>query len=56
MRPRFALISIIAGGAAVILWMVLGYISPGDTYLGIDAIYPGLVVSILIYLLDRSLR
>ncbi len=56
MRPRYALVSIIAGGASVVWWMVLGYISPNDTFLGVDAIYPGLVVSILIYFLDRSLR
>lgn len=56
MRPRYALVSIIAGGLAVALWMVLGHVFASDTFLGIDAIYPGLAVSVLIYFLDRSLR
>ena len=53
MRPNFAFAAIIAGGSAVVAWMILGYISGQDRFLGIDTIYPGLVCSAAVYLIDR---
>jgi SSS family solute:Na+ symporter len=53
MRSKAALISIISGGLIVVIWMLLGYLSGNSRYLGIDPIYPGLLISILIYIFDK---
>ena len=53
MRPKAALVSIIAGGLIVVIWMISGYATGVLPYLGIDPIYPGLLVSILIYIYDK---
>ena len=53
MRPKAALVSIIAGGLVVVIWMISGYATGVLPYLGIDPIYPGLLVSILIYIYDK---
>ncbi len=53
MRPNAAFFAIIVGGSSVILWMILGFIAGQERFLGIDTIYPGLVCSAAIYLMDR---
>jgi SSS family solute:Na+ symporter len=54
MRPKAALVSIIVGGFTVVFWMILSYTTHVIPYLGIDPIYPGLLVSIIIYVLSAA--
>jgi SSS family solute:Na+ symporter len=56
MRANYAFAGVIAGGAAVILWMILGYLSGQKRFLGIDTIYPGLVCSGAVFMIDRVMR
>jgi SSS family solute:Na+ symporter len=56
MRRGYALLAMIAGGLTVITWMILGYGYGQERFLGIDNIYPGLLVSLLIYGIDRFRR
>ncbi len=56
MRPNFAFIAVIAGGLAVIIWMISGYATGQERFLGIDSIYPGLAVSGAVYAVDRISR
>jgi len=53
MRPHYALLSIIVGGSTVIAWMIFGYLVGEQPFYGIDAIYSGLAVSIVIYGIDK---
>mgnify|MGYP000334502967 CR=1 FL=1 len=54
MTSRGATTAIAASGLTVIGWFLIGHF--GEDYPGaIDPIYPGLVVSLLIYVLDRAI-
>jgi len=54
MRPKAAFAAIIAGGSAVVIWMIFGYSTGVIPYCGIDPIYMGLVVSLFIYVFDKK--
>ncbi len=56
MRANFAFVAVVAGGLAVVLWMILGYMTGQDRFLGIDAIYSGLACSGMVYVADRIFR
>ena len=56
MRSKYAFVSVLAGAATVTIWLILGHISGNRRFLGIDTIYPGLSVSVIIFLLDRMKR
>ncbi|MEE9554688.1 MAG: sodium:solute symporter family protein [candidate division Zixibacteria bacterium] len=56
MRPGFAFLTILAGGGTIVLWMIAGYFAGQDRLWGIDPIYLGLVISVIIFLLDRVTR
>ncbi len=56
MRPNFAFMAVVAGGMAVIVWMALGYLTGQERFLGIDTIYPGLVCSVIVFVIDRMGR
>jgi len=50
--PRWALISILVSGSISLFWWVSQYwTSSGDYWLGLQPIFPGLLVSLLVYLL-----
>jgi len=53
MSPNFAFSAVIAGGLAVVFWMILGYSTGQERFLGIDTIYPGLVCAGIVYVADR---
>ena len=53
MRPHFALLSIIVGGLTVIAWMFFGYLVGESRFYGLDAIYPGLAISVGIFLFSK---
>jgi len=51
MPPRIALLSVLLAGGVSLVWLLNKYIGPtGDYWLGIQPIFPGLVVSILFFL------
>ena len=53
MSPKAALVCIVASGGLSLVWLVLGKIfNPGGYFLGIAAIFPGLVISVVIFLLS----
>jgi hypothetical protein len=56
MRPNAAFAAVIAGGKAVILRMILGYIAGQERFLGIDTIYAGLVFSGAVYVAESFFR
>lgn len=56
MRRHFAFAAVVAGGLAVVIWMILGRLTGEHRYLGIDTIYPGLLCAGVVYLVDRFTR
>lgn len=55
LRPRTALASIVLSGSLSLLWLLLSRKS-GTTLLGVEPIYPGLLLSLCLWLWDRSRR
>lgn len=53
MSPSAAFVSIILSGLTALVWYLSSYINSGDYWLGIKPIIPGLVVSVVIFLLNR---
>jgi SSS family solute:Na+ symporter len=51
MPPPVALMSIICSGGLALLWLMSGYLSSGGYWLGIEPIFPGLLLSLLFFLL-----
>jgi SSS family solute:Na+ symporter len=55
MSPRTALASVILSGGLSLVWLLSGYLgSSGDYWLGIQPIFPGLIVSIFFFLLGSK--
>jgi len=54
LRPRWATASMIAAGTTSLVWLILGKISPNGYPLGLEPIIPGLVLSLVFYLLGRQ--
>jgi Na+/pantothenate symporter len=59
--PNMALLSVVASGGLSLVWYLSKYVTAGGTYwFGIEPVFPGLLVSIVIFLLtarrldDRS--
>lgn len=51
MPPRWTVISILLSGIVSLVWLISGYYSvSGDYWLGLEPIFPGLAISIVIYL------
>jgi SSS family solute:Na+ symporter len=56
MNPNYAFYSMLFGWGTSISWMILGYVngSNGEYPFGIEPMYPGLVVSVVIWLMGRN--
>lgn len=56
MKPNFAFLSMLLGWGTALSWMILGYINGnnGKYPFGIEPMYPGLVVSVVIWLMGRK--
>jgi SSS family solute:Na+ symporter len=51
MPPRQTAISMICSGILSLVWLISGYISAsGDYWLGIQPIFPGIILSVVFYL------
>jgi 4-hydroxybenzoate polyprenyltransferase len=55
MKPNYAFYSMLFGWGTSLIWMILGYINGnnGEYPFGIEPMYPGLLVSLLIWWLGR---
>ncbi len=60
MRPKFALSAMISGGLVSLVWLGGSYFplsAPSDVYFwGVEPIFPGLIVSVLLFIVDHLLR
>lgn len=54
LAPRIALTSMMGGSGLSLLWLVAGKISDGAYWLGIEPLYPGILLSLLITFCGRT--
>jgi len=56
MPPRWALISVIVSGGVALIWWLSQFLSPSEEYwLGLQPIFPGLIVSLGFYITTSRL-
>jgi hypothetical protein len=56
MRPGLAFAALVGSALMGGVWLVAGKLHAGAYPLGIEPIYPGLAMSLAVFLLDRALR
>jgi SSS family solute:Na+ symporter len=55
MTPSVAFISVIASGGLSLVWLLSAYLgSDGEYWLGMEPVFPGLIISVLFYLLGSK--
>ncbi len=54
MPPKVALFSMVCSGGLSLIWLLSGYLPSGEYWFGIEPIFPGLILSLIFFLLGAK--